>query len=46
MEILEVGAKLLSAGGSGAMMFLVYLCWRFDKRLSRIEWHLFNGKKK
>ena len=46
MEILEIGEKLISAGGSGAMMFLLYLGWRFDKRLSRIEWHLFNGEKK
>ena len=28
------------------MIALVYICWRFDRRLYRIELHLFNGKKK
>ena len=38
--------QLLSAGGDAAMILLVYICWRFDRRLYRIELHLFNGKTK
>ncbi len=38
--------QLLSAGGDAAMIVLVYICWRFDRRLYRIELHLFNGEKK
>ena len=38
--------QLLSAGGDAAMIVLVYICWRFDRRLYRIELRLFDGEKK
>jgi len=38
--------QILSAGSDAAMIALLYVCWRFDWRLYRIELHLFNGKKK
>lgn len=38
--------KLLGAGGDAAMIALFFFMWRFDRRLLRIEIHLFNGKKK
>ena len=38
--------QLLSAGGDAAMIVLVYICWRLDRRLYRIELRLFDGEKK
>ena len=37
--------SLLGAGADAAMIGLLYVCWRFDRRLYRIELHLFDDKK-
>ncbi len=38
--------QILGAGGDAAMMVLLYAFWRLDRRLLKIELHIFNGKKK
>ena len=35
--------KILGAGGDAAMIALFFFMWRFDRRLFKIELHLFNG---
>ncbi len=37
---------VLGAGGDAAMIALFFLMWRFDRRLLKIELHLFNGAQK
>ncbi len=34
---------LLGAGGDAAMIALFFFMWRFDRRLLKIELHLFDG---
>ena len=36
--------QLLGAGGDAAMIALFFFMWKFDRRLLKIELHLFNGK--
>lgn len=32
--------ELLAAGGDVSTMLLLFVAWKFDKRLSRVEWRL------
>lgn len=34
MEIMEI----IAAGGDLSTMVLLYVAWRFDKRVSKLEW--------
>ena len=38
--------QLLGGAGDLAMIALFFFMWKFDRRLLKIELHLFNGKKK
>ena len=35
--------QMLGAGGDAAMIALFFFMWRFDRRLLKIELHLFDG---
>jgi hypothetical protein len=36
MELMQI----LAAGGDLSTMLLVFVAWRFDKRISHLEWNL------
>ncbi len=38
--------QILGAGGDAAMIALFFFMWKFDRRLFKIELHLFNGRDK
>lgn len=38
--------QMLSAGGDVGILVLVGLAWKFDKRVSKLEWEHEHGEKK
>lgn len=45
-EVLSMFLDTLGVGANGAVLVLAFFIWKLDRRLLRIEMHLFNGKKK
>ncbi len=45
-EALKMFFDTLGVGANGLVLVIIYFQWKLDRRLLRIEMHLFNGKKK